>query len=199
MAECANGRDHRDGRQFLDLIDMMLEAIRVKVTIQDGEVCLDLDDAGGWLPDRSKGGAHEGHQTILLTTDLSEDSKKAVTAALTLAKKFDAKVILAFVGDWFPPIPSSFHRHRRRPGPEEMYERARKDLGEFAKKKLRPGVEVELEVPLGVPHLEIVNSRPDAEGRSHSHGPHGGGSSPTRSSGDHRARARRALPGARCA
>jgi nucleotide-binding universal stress UspA family protein len=97
-------------------------------------------------------------RTVLLTTDLSEDSKKAVAAALVVAKKFGAKIVLAFVGDWFPPHPEQYYiaidfdQIRK-----ETRERARADLARFAKENLKPGIDVKLEVPLGVPHVEIVN------------------------------------------
>jgi nucleotide-binding universal stress UspA family protein len=97
-------------------------------------------------------------KTILLTTDLSETSKKAVDPALTLAKKFGAKIILVFVGDLFPPfleqyyVAINFEQIRK-----DADERARKELAEFAEKNLGRAVPVEQVVALGIPHMEIVN------------------------------------------
>lgn len=97
-------------------------------------------------------------KTILLTTDLSETSKKAVDPALTLARKFGAKVILTFVGDLFPPFLEQYYvAIDFQQITKDAHERAQKQLAEFAEQNLGRGVEVELVVPLGIPHMEIVN------------------------------------------
>ena len=98
-------------------------------------------------------------KTILLTTDLSDISTKAVEAALALARKFEARVILTFVGDPFLLSPGVYDRvvdlEQIRKG---LAERARKQLADFAAANLEGrGVELELQASVGVPHVEIVN------------------------------------------
>jgi nucleotide-binding universal stress UspA family protein len=96
-------------------------------------------------------------RTILLTTDLTEQSQKAVESTLTLARKFEAKIVLTYVGDLFLPSPDSSYlaldidRLKK-----ELHEHGRQQLTEWARKHLS-GFDVELEVPLGVPDIEIVN------------------------------------------
>jgi nucleotide-binding universal stress UspA family protein len=97
-------------------------------------------------------------KTILLTTDLSDVSKKAVEAAATLARKFDAKIIVVHVGDLIPPHMEQYWA----PGDlvtikNEAFERARAELADFAAQNLWDSIPVELVVPLGVPHVEIVS------------------------------------------
>jgi nucleotide-binding universal stress UspA family protein len=97
-------------------------------------------------------------RTILLTTDLSPISGKAAGAAATLARKFQAKVLLAFVVD--PILP---HADRSSTAidfegiKKHALERARKQLASFAADQLADDVSVELVVRLGVPHVEIVD------------------------------------------
>lgn len=96
-------------------------------------------------------------KTILLTTDLSDTSEKAVAPALTIARKFDAKIVLAHVVDLMPPylvgntaIDLSDLEGRQRGMAHEQ-------LARFAEKALGRDVEVETVVLLGVPHMEIVS------------------------------------------
>ncbi len=96
-------------------------------------------------------------QTVLLTTDFSETSLTAVESARVLADKFDAKLLVAYVEDdryFMVPIDhlpggaAEFRQHQR--------ERSVALLRDFVDQHFagRPGVE--LVVPQGVPHAEIV-------------------------------------------
>jgi nucleotide-binding universal stress UspA family protein len=97
-------------------------------------------------------------RTILLTTDLSEISKQAVDVAAMLAKKFDAKVIVTYVGELFQPhmeqywAPGDFETIKT-----DAFERAKSQLAEFAARSSWDSIPVELVVPVGVPHVEIVS------------------------------------------
>ncbi len=96
-------------------------------------------------------------KTILLTTDLSEASSHAVSPAVSLARKFGAKIILTYVGDLFPPMIEEYYvavdLERLR---KETEQRSNTALAEYAAKNIPPDVVVERAVSLGVPHIEIV-------------------------------------------
>jgi nucleotide-binding universal stress UspA family protein len=97
-------------------------------------------------------------KTILLTTDLSEVSKIAVDAAVVIGRKFEARIVLAHVGDLFMPyvepysVPVDFEQIQK-----DALLHARRRLEEFAASSLPRDLDVDLVVPVGVPHIEIVN------------------------------------------
>ncbi len=103
-------------------------------------------------------------QTVLLTTDFSETSLIAVEPARALADKFDAKLLVAYVEDdryFMVPIdhlPGGLPDFRR-----QQRERSVALLRDFAEKHFagRPGVEIV--VPQGVPHAEIVRLAEERE------------------------------------
>jgi nucleotide-binding universal stress UspA family protein len=95
-------------------------------------------------------------KTILLTTDLSDTSKRAIEPALALARNFGARLVLAHVGE-LPPD-STFQRQdlALEDAVDRQRERARQGLSRFAAENLPEGVQADLVVALGVPHTEIV-------------------------------------------
>jgi nucleotide-binding universal stress UspA family protein len=96
-------------------------------------------------------------RTILLTTDFSDTSKKAFDPALTLARRFGAKIVLAYVEeDRLPPLVIEYMAV----GVEEILGQQREiaadRLKELAATLPDEVGEVEPVVALGTPHVEIV-------------------------------------------
>jgi nucleotide-binding universal stress UspA family protein len=96
-------------------------------------------------------------RTILLTTDFSDTSKKAFEPALTLAQRFGAKIVLAYVEeDRLPPLVIEYMAV----GVEEILGQQREiasdRLNELAATLPADVGEVETVVALGTPHVEIV-------------------------------------------
>jgi nucleotide-binding universal stress UspA family protein len=94
-------------------------------------------------------------KTILLSTDFSEASSKAVEPARMLARKFGAKILLVHVGE-FVFYGEHYLMVDLAPIQEEANARARQELERFAAAQFGADFEVELASPLGVPHIEIV-------------------------------------------
>lgn len=95
-------------------------------------------------------------KTILLTTDFSDTSKKAFAPALTLARKFGAKIILAYVEDFSLAPLVEYVAIDIEEIRERQHEQAQKRLREIVEKDFGRGVAVEVETPMGVPHQEIA-------------------------------------------
>ena len=96
-------------------------------------------------------------RTILLTTDFSETSARAVPAARGLAACYGSGLHLLHVeDDRVSPLVVEYMAVGLEALRERQVEHARTQLEAFAARHLGPGVAVELEVVLGVPHLEIV-------------------------------------------
>lgn len=95
-------------------------------------------------------------RTILLTTDFSKTSLGAVEPARLLARTFGARVIVAHVGATLVP---DFQVQSYAVDLEEIQKAAnaaaRRELERFAAAHF-PGEEVELALPIGIPHVEIV-------------------------------------------
>lgn len=94
--------------------------------------------------------------TVLVTTDFSDTSKKAFGLARQIADAFGAKIILAYVvEDHLPPLMVDYGGYAARVSDimDSHEEHARKQLDE-----LKPlfGKDVTIAVTPGVPHLEIV-------------------------------------------
>jgi nucleotide-binding universal stress UspA family protein len=95
-------------------------------------------------------------KTILLTTDFSATSRKAIEPAAMLARTYGAKILLVHVGDLIPiaaleqqPIDVQAVERRQR-------ESAAAELSRFGAEHLPPELDVERIVTLGVPHAEIL-------------------------------------------
>jgi nucleotide-binding universal stress UspA family protein len=101
-------------------------------------------------------------RTILLTTDFSDTSKKAFAPAITLAKRFGAKILLAYVEeDRLPPLVVEYMAV----GVEEILSQqadlAGERLRELIERELADCDQVEPMVSMGAPHVEIVRLASD--------------------------------------
>lgn len=95
-------------------------------------------------------------KTILLTTDLSETSKKAIEPALTLAEKFGAKILLVYVAELAPERFLDFEALTVEDMVARQQKQARQQLARFASENLPNGARVDLIIGLGSPHVEIL-------------------------------------------
>ena len=101
-------------------------------------------------------------KTILVTTDFSETSCKAIAPALLLARKLGAKIIVAHVSEPFMPfvgehyVPVDLEAMNK-----SIQARAREDLEQFVAKHFGTDVVVEPATAIGVPHAEIVKLAQD--------------------------------------
>ena len=96
-------------------------------------------------------------RTVLLTTDFSDTSTKAFAPALTLARRFGAKILLVYIEeDRLPPLVIEYMAV----GVEEILSQQRDLAGERLKdlvgERFGDDVEVEPVVTMGTPHTEIV-------------------------------------------
>lgn len=103
-------------------------------------------------------------RTILVTTDFSDTSLEAFPAATMLARRFGAKVVLAYVDeDRLPPLVIEYMAV----GVEEILgqqrESAAERLAELAREQFDEGILVETVVALGTPHAEIVDLAAERE------------------------------------
>ena len=117
-------------------------------------------------------------KTILLTTDFSATSREAFEPALTLAGRFGARIIVAYVEDDRQSLIVPDHvavnldLERIRAYQHETYER---NLAELVDEQLDGKVEVECEVPVGTPHVEIVRLAEERDADLIVMATHGGG------------------------
>jgi nucleotide-binding universal stress UspA family protein len=117
-------------------------------------------------------------KTILLTTDFSETSKEAFEPALTLAGKFGARIMVAYVEQDRPTLVVPDHvavnldLESIRAHQHEMYKR---NLDELVNEQLAGKVKVDCEVPLGTPHVEIVRLAKEHDADLIVMATHGGG------------------------
>jgi nucleotide-binding universal stress UspA family protein len=94
--------------------------------------------------------------TIIVTTDFSEVSRRALPAARTLAEKFGSRIILVHVlEERMPPFLEELL-----PDSEELLGRQRQKavetLDRIAREDLGEGLNWQTSVVVGVPHQEIV-------------------------------------------
>ncbi len=96
-------------------------------------------------------------KTILLTTDFSDTSKKAFPAALSMAEKFGAKIVLCYIeDDRFPPLVVEYMAVGLDEIRQRQHEQSRKRLEAFAGESLGSDVSYDTVVALGIPHAEII-------------------------------------------
>ena len=101
---------------------------------------------------------------ILLTTDFSETSARAFEAAEALAGKSGAELIVLHIeDDRFPPLVVEYMAVGLEDIRQRQQEHSRKQLAEFVSRHLSEERDVELEVALGVPHVEIVRLAEERE------------------------------------
>jgi nucleotide-binding universal stress UspA family protein len=95
--------------------------------------------------------------SILATTDFSETSAKAFAVAKGLAAKFGARITVIHVeDDRVSPLLVEYMAVGLESIRQPLVESAKRQLAEFVEKHLGGGGDVDLEVSLGVPHVEIV-------------------------------------------
>ena len=96
-------------------------------------------------------------RTILVTTDFSETSKRAVEPALTLARAFGSKLVVVYVEEEkLPPLVVEYTAVGLDDILRDQQQRAEKRLNEFVAQQLGGAREIETRVASGVPHVEIV-------------------------------------------
>ncbi len=97
-------------------------------------------------------------RTILLTTDFSETSLRAIPPALAIARAFDSKLLVAHVvEDILPPLADEFSALPFQEVLDAQRSHAATALERFVADHVRPsGVEAERVLVDGVPHVEIV-------------------------------------------
>jgi nucleotide-binding universal stress UspA family protein len=97
-------------------------------------------------------------RNILVTTDFSETSKKAVAAARTLATRFGASITLVHVTeDYIPPMVLEYMAESVEDVRQQTYEHAKKQLDAFARAHF-DGFRVDVVIGVGIPHVEIVEA-----------------------------------------
>jgi len=95
-------------------------------------------------------------KTILLTTDFSDTSRKAIEPALALADKFGSRLVLVYVEeDKLPPLVVEYTAVGLDEIMRDQEERAGVRLDEFVEQHLGGRV-VETHVATGTPHVEIL-------------------------------------------
>lgn len=94
--------------------------------------------------------------TVLVTTDFSDTSKKAFGLARQIADAFGARIVLAYVvEDHLPPLMVDYGGYAARVADimDSHEDHARKQLEEL---KPALGKDVTTAVTAGIPHLEII-------------------------------------------
>jgi len=102
-----------------------------------------------------------GFKTIILTTDFSETSRKAVAPAVTIAKTYGAKILLVHVTSSIPPALWEYPGLDVRALEERQLESDRAQLERFAAANLPAYKNVEPVALLGDAHTEIVRLAKD--------------------------------------
>ncbi len=96
-------------------------------------------------------------RTILLTTDFSDTSTQAVEPAVTLARRFGARLVLVFVEeDRLPPLVVEYMAVGVEDVLSQQVDRARERLEEYAGSYLQGVEDLDLVIGVGTPHVEIV-------------------------------------------
>ncbi len=99
-------------------------------------------------------------KTILVATDLSQASERALDSAVSLAVRFESRLVLFHVCDdtWVDLGLNGSEDKQMTRVLESCLERARGKLQEWAGRAQRSEFEVVTEAAIGTPHLEIVNT-----------------------------------------
>jgi nucleotide-binding universal stress UspA family protein len=99
----------------------------------------------------------EDLSTVLVTTDFSDTSKRAFGPALTLARKFGARILVVYVEeDRLPPMVIEYMAVGIDDLMDEQRTRADQRLKEFVSANFGDHPDVETRVAMGTPHVEIV-------------------------------------------
>jgi nucleotide-binding universal stress UspA family protein len=101
-------------------------------------------------------------QTILITTDFSEVSRRAVEPAVVLAEKFGSRILVLYVvEDRLPPFVDEYTGISLEEILKAHTERARKEMDRFVEQNLPGRPNVESLVVHGMPSSEIVRVAED--------------------------------------
>jgi nucleotide-binding universal stress UspA family protein len=96
-------------------------------------------------------------KTVLVTTDLSDLSKKAFPHARDLAEKYEARIVVAFVEEYrLPPLVLEYPAVGFEEIARQQREQANERLRELAEEQLGPGMATDLRVVDGIAHVGIV-------------------------------------------
>ncbi len=99
----------------------------------------------------------DSFETIVVTTDFSETSKRAVPPALEIARRFGSRIVLLHVvEDRLPPFVDEFTAYPVEEVLESRIRRAQEELERFGRSCEGAGVEIERVVLHGTPHVEIA-------------------------------------------
>lgn len=100
----------------------------------------------------------EPFETILLTTDFSDLSRRAVPLAVTLARVFGSRlVVVHVVGEMLPPLSDEFSAVPLHEVLEAQRRRAAQALEQFVAEEIAArGGRADAVLVEGVPHVEIV-------------------------------------------
>jgi universal stress protein A len=96
-------------------------------------------------------------ETILLTTDFSVLSARAVEPALAIADRFGSKIVVLYVvEDRLPPFVDEYTGISMEEILQAHTERARREMDRFVERNLPGPSEVETLVATGMPSTEVV-------------------------------------------
>ena len=126
--------------------------MRVKPTFKNGGVIVELGANESQMHDQPELVPTAFKlQKILVPTDLSECSKKALQYAVPFAKQFGAELHLLYVSEPYPPVPEL--------GPVEVVppQDAKTDL-EALRRSIGQGVRASASLRVGTPHVEITEA-----------------------------------------
>lgn len=131
--------------------------MRVKPTSKHGGVIVELGEKESQMPDQPAFASTAFQlQKILVPTDLSECSKKALQYAVPFAKQFGAELHLLYVSEPYPPVPEL--------GPVDVVppQDAKADL-EALRRSIGQSVRTSASLRVGTPHVEIAESARELE------------------------------------
>lgn len=95
-------------------------------------------------------------RTVLVCTDFSDTATAAFPPARSIAERFGARVVLAYVDTLeMPALLPDYPAHTLRDIVDTHHDRATTRLREIAEESF-PGLDVSIEVSAGSPHSEII-------------------------------------------
>jgi nucleotide-binding universal stress UspA family protein len=96
-------------------------------------------------------------RTILVTTDFSETSLRAIEPARFFARRFSAAIVVLYVeDDRYPPLVCEYMAVSLEDLRLRQERESKVRLDEFVREHFRPDDRVEAVVRLGTPHVEVV-------------------------------------------
>ncbi len=99
----------------------------------------------------------DSFETVVVTTDFSETSRRALPPALEIARRFGSRIaLLHVVEDRLPPFVDEFTAYPVEEVLDSRVRRAEEELERFARPYEGAGIEIDRVVLRGVPHVEIA-------------------------------------------